>query len=157
MEHEQLSIERSQGRTAHGLQEAPVHFKPTYKYVPKKASVLDKSRAPAWCDRILFGSTGVIDAQVYSSVMSFTQSDHRPVYALLDITAPQDAASTLPTPFTPDNLRTPKLYLGDTFGLLVGALWSAVSLIGGGYDLAGVFVVGCSAIGFLAAYYMAIW
>lgn len=79
MQHDQLTIEREGGRTLHGLTEAPVEFKPTYKYLPRHLSQYDPKRLPAWCDRVLYGSTGQVTSEGYSNVMGFVTSDHKPV------------------------------------------------------------------------------
>lgn len=66
-ENDQLTAERTAGRTLHGLTEMEITFPPTYKYNLDEASplVLDNNdqvnkwnwaphRWPSWCDRILY-------------------------------------------------------------------------------------------------------
>lgn len=88
---DQLARERSSGNTLHTLDEAPVHFPPTYKYSQGQyidpetgamgSSATDvwpedgtepttwhwaKHRVPSWCDRILFSS-------VLTSPLAYTE------------------------------------------------------------------------------------
>lgn len=79
MAHDQLSVEMQNGRTLQGLAEAPVKFKPTYKYLKKHLSQYDPKRVPAWCDRIAYASAGSVTSEGYANVMSFVTSDHKPV------------------------------------------------------------------------------
>ena len=56
---DQLKVEMAAGRTFVHLQEAPITFRPTYKFDKHSAEPLDydsseKRRVPAWTDRILF-------------------------------------------------------------------------------------------------------
>ena len=56
---DQLKLEMAEGRTFVHLQEAPITFRPTYKFDKHSQEPLDydsseKRRVPAWTDRILF-------------------------------------------------------------------------------------------------------
>ena len=56
---DQLKLEMAAGRTFVHLQEAPINFRPTYKFDKHSQEPLDydsseKRRVPAWTDRILF-------------------------------------------------------------------------------------------------------
>ena len=56
---DQLQVEMAAGRAFVHLQEAPITFRPTYKFDKHSAEPLDydsseKRRVPAWTDRILF-------------------------------------------------------------------------------------------------------
>lgn len=87
---DQLTQERRAGAAFRGYDEAPLTFPPTYKYDMGTDSydTSDKMRPPAWTDRILFKSTHAhlgIDAHAYGSAQNVRMSDHRPVYALLDV------------------------------------------------------------------------
>lgn len=89
-EEDQLTWERRAGAGFRGYDEAPLAFPPTYKYDigTDLYDTSEKMRPPAWTDRVLFRSTNAhlgIRAQAYSSVQSIRISDHRPVYALLDL------------------------------------------------------------------------
>ena len=66
-----------------GYAEAPILFRPTYKY-DNGTDTFDsseKQRVPAWTDRILYAGKD-LDLSRYQRAELFT-SDHRPVYALL--------------------------------------------------------------------------
>ena len=59
MLQDQLKLEMAAGRTFVHLQEAPITFRPTYKFDKHSQEPLDydsseKRRVPAWTDRILF-------------------------------------------------------------------------------------------------------
>ena len=90
---DQLNTERAAGRSFHGFVEAPLSFRPTYKFQPGTSSYESrpekKLRAPAWCDRILWrASPGTDPAHVrqlfYGSVDGLQSSDHKPVVALFE-------------------------------------------------------------------------
>eukprot|EP00940_MAST-03C_sp_MAST-3C-sp2_P000451 g451.t1 len=103
-EHDQLNIERNDGRVFQGFHEGPLRFPPTYKMQIGTAKYDQregkKIRAPAWCDRVLWHcraqrtpasqlrrSSSIqkdhVELLAYDSVPSLTYSDHLPVYALL--------------------------------------------------------------------------
>ena len=57
---DQLRAEMAAGRTFTSLQEAPITFRPTYKFnkvEPFDYDSSEKRRVPAWTDRILFRGT----------------------------------------------------------------------------------------------------
>ncbi len=113
-EHDQLNIERGDGRVFQGFSEGELHFPPTYK-MQLGAGIYEeregkKLRAPAWCDRVLWycSHTSDLDASLiqsakhnrrgsssasmqhvqlleYDSVPSLKISDHLPVYAVLSV------------------------------------------------------------------------
>ena len=87
---DQLTLERRTGAVFHGYEEAPLTFPPTYKYDvgTDLYDTSEKMRPPAWTDRVLFRCTNAhlgMDAHAYGSAQSVRLSDHRPVYALLDV------------------------------------------------------------------------
>ncbi|KAG5928569.1 hypothetical protein E4U53_002625 [Claviceps sorghi] len=106
---DQLTRERTAGRTLHGLSEAEVSFPPTYKYkvLPKtRADVDDEDegrvpwifaphRYPSWTDRVLYldlppwilgankpasRPSPRIEILAYDALPVTRSSDHRPVY-----------------------------------------------------------------------------
>lgn len=92
LKRDQLSRERSAGRTMQCLDELPVEFPPTYKYDVDRYSDFTseepetwywaKHRQPSWCDRILFSSylsSGAAKVSSYSCMPIQPTSDHRPV------------------------------------------------------------------------------
>jgi endonuclease/exonuclease/phosphatase family metal-dependent hydrolase len=72
-----------------GFDEAPIGFKPTYKYV-KDEDTLDWSRNPAFCDRILIKQSEevIANCQYYNSHVDLLTSDHRPVTAIFSLEIP---------------------------------------------------------------------
>ncbi|CAJ1389087.1 unnamed protein product [Effrenium voratum] len=78
----------------HSLMEGPVYFPPTYRWMEGQAAY-DFERQPAWCDRVLHSKVSVA-RKSYCALGGFTQSDHRPVCALLEallLAMPQTVAS----------------------------------------------------------------
>eukprot|EP01029_Cantina_marsupialis_P023865 TRINITY_DN6014_c1_g1_i1.p1 TRINITY_DN6014_c1_g1~~TRINITY_DN6014_c1_g1_i1.p1 ORF type:complete len:804 (-),score=195.46 TRINITY_DN6014_c1_g1_i1:140-2551(-) len=87
---DQLLQERVAGRVFSGFHEAVLDFPPTYKY-QIGTSVYEqrpdrKKRAPAWCDRVLYKSTGNsrLNCKSYSCSMTQMKSDHKPVMAVFE-------------------------------------------------------------------------
>ena len=85
LSEDQLTQQVKQGKTLHGLQEAPIDFLPTYKYHPKVDVADDQGpwewashRWPSWCDRVFYSPTQ-IKVHSYQSLPLFATSDHRPV------------------------------------------------------------------------------
>jgi len=68
-----------------GWKEAPIHFKPTYKFVNGTDTWDDsgKQRTPAWCDRVL--AHGPSKVHYYTSATALKFSDHRPILALVSV------------------------------------------------------------------------
>ncbi|KAL7931090.1 phosphatidylinositol polyphosphate phosphatase [Trichoderma chlorosporum] len=109
---DQLTRERTAGRTLHGLSEHPVTFPPTYKYVvdsktppPGSAgSSVDvvkwefaPHRYPGWTDRILYLELpswvgGSIKVRAYDALPVIRTSDHRPVFLRVDVPLVSPAA-----------------------------------------------------------------
>lgn len=91
---DQLNMERAAGRSFHGFIEAPLTFRPTYKFQPGTSLYEQrpdkKLRAPAWCDRILWRASPDMDPRhykqlYYGSVDSLMSSDHKPVHSLVEV------------------------------------------------------------------------
>lgn len=91
IEHDQLNVERAQGRVFQDFEEGPLNFQPTYKYQPgtdlyeKRPD--KKLRAPAWCDRILWlaQEPGHV-AQLNYTRSELNCSDHKPVMSTFLVT-----------------------------------------------------------------------
>jgi phosphatidylinositol-bisphosphatase len=66
--------------------EAPLHFKPTYRFDVGTSNydTSAKKRIPAWCDRILFVPDG-LKCIAYNADFSLMNSDHKPVYASFEV------------------------------------------------------------------------
>lgn len=81
--------------------EAPLNFKPTYKY-DVGTDVYDtssKGRIPSWTDRILYVPRPGVQCLAYNADESVKTSDHRPVYASfsVDIELPAAVVATYAT------------------------------------------------------------
>ncbi|CDH48521.1 domain-containing protein [Lichtheimia corymbifera JMRC:FSU:9682] len=97
---DQLTIERKDGRAFSMFEEGKLNFQPTYKY-DAGTNMYDSSakrRAPAWTDRILWRKDRIqpstrndvtqqptIKLIRYDSCMDMLLSDHKPVYAHMEI------------------------------------------------------------------------
>lgn len=82
--HDQLNMERQEGRVFQGWEEGRLDFPPTYKYQPGTDMYEQrpdkKLRAPAWCDRVLW----LTKDPSYLTQLNYTRSelnvsDHKPV------------------------------------------------------------------------------
>lgn len=95
-EFDQLHIQMANGITFPFYDEMEITFPPTYKF-DNGTDVYDtseKQRIPAWTDRILSLSKGkVLSPKVYNSCRSIKFSDHRPVFAIFEVSV--DALSAL--------------------------------------------------------------
>eukprot|EP01031_Cornospumella_fuschlensis_P027507 gene27507-33224_t len=83
LSNDQLKTSMQAGLSFQKFTEAPLHFKPTYKF-DLNSDVYDsgsKQRIPSWTDRILFVPNDNITCLAYNSDSSIKTSDHRPVYA----------------------------------------------------------------------------
>ena len=89
---DQLNIERLKGNCFHGFSEGDLSFPPTYKYEPGSDRYDrrpdKKTRAPAWCDRVLWragerGAASSVRLLDYRSA-GLLPSDHKPVSALFE-------------------------------------------------------------------------
>lgn len=84
--HDQLYLEKLRKRIFREYKEGKILFGPTYKYNPGTDDwdSSEKSRCPAWCDRILWKGPR-IELLRYDSVMQLRKSDHKPVYAVFKV------------------------------------------------------------------------
>ena len=91
IDHDQLNIERAQGRVFQDFEEGVLMFPPTYKYQPGtdlyEQRPDKKLRAPAWCDRILWlaQEPGHV-AQLNYTRSELNISDHKPVMSTFLVT-----------------------------------------------------------------------
>jgi len=81
--HDQLCKAKHVNSSLIEFTEGPITFDPTYKYDigSDNYDTSKKKRTPAWCDRILFRNTELIDVLCYNRV-NYYQSDHRPIYGI---------------------------------------------------------------------------
>lgn len=102
---DQLTAQRNQGNTLHGLVEEKITFPPTYKFKPSREGEMEdkeerwdwsKRRWPSWTDRILYlplppqteeERKEEIVTHNYTSIPRIMSSDHRPVVLHLSIPA----------------------------------------------------------------------
>lgn len=95
----QLRQAMAQEADLQGFEEGEVTFAPTYKRSPDSVEpgvlLFDRSerRLPGWCDRILWrrGCDVAVTAMEYNSIESALFSDHRPVYAVLQVSPTSSA------------------------------------------------------------------
>ena len=86
LNHDQLTNQMERGETFPYFNEQKIAFLPTYKFDPGTSTydTSDKQRVPSWTDRILTKGSN-IKPIAYNSVSSIKFSDHRPVYALFEV------------------------------------------------------------------------
>eukprot|EP00730_Choanoeca_flexa_P004775 TRINITY_DN11798_c0_g2_i2.p1 TRINITY_DN11798_c0_g2~~TRINITY_DN11798_c0_g2_i2.p1 ORF type:complete len:902 (+),score=169.49 TRINITY_DN11798_c0_g2_i2:96-2801(+) len=95
LDNDQLAEQMRRGAAFLHFEEAPITFRPTYKYDPG-TSVFDtseKQRSPAYTDRVLYytfpgrnSKVIQLDCLEYVSAHEVCISDHKPVRAIFDIT-----------------------------------------------------------------------
>lgn len=83
---DQLYQEKQKKRIFRDYNEGKILFGPTYKYNPGTDDwdSSEKSRCPAWCDRILWKGRRT-ELLKYDCVMQLRKSDHKPVYAVFKV------------------------------------------------------------------------
>ena len=73
----------------HQFKEHPITFGPTFKVKRAVGTTYGAQRTPSYCDRILYYSApdreGQLEVRVYSSNENISTSDHKPVYAIMDV------------------------------------------------------------------------
>ena len=70
------------------MDEAPIKFSPTYKYIIGSYEYDIEKRVPSWCDRIFFKKFSNVECLAYNKCL-LTISDHQPIYALFKIKVEQ--------------------------------------------------------------------
>lgn len=83
--HDQLHKQMSDGESFPFYEEMDIDFDPTYKF-DKNTDTYDtseKSRIPAWTDRIL-SKGSVLEQKAYQSIKTVKFSDHRPVFGIFE-------------------------------------------------------------------------
>lgn len=80
--NDQLRIAQASGEAFVGYTEAPLNFRPTYKFEigADDYDTSSKRRIPSWTDRILFMPNGM-QCIAYNADTNIRTSDHRPVFA----------------------------------------------------------------------------
>jgi endonuclease/exonuclease/phosphatase family metal-dependent hydrolase len=86
---DQLTLMIRDGMAFDGFEELKIHFLPSYKWRPggDALDMRSQKHVPAWTDRILFRSQTRPPAEAlrYDMHLGLKQSDHRPVFACLNI------------------------------------------------------------------------
>ncbi|KDQ17928.1 hypothetical protein BOTBODRAFT_63676 [Botryobasidium botryosum FD-172 SS1] len=164
---DELSLKRKEGVVLAGMNEGEFwKFPCSYKFIVGEENAYSKKRFPAWTDRIFYAThASTITPLIYTTIHSYTTSDHKPITALLFIPSPPTPTSpTSPpllqhpgTPFAPASALTyySTRATGKTLDLLVGWIWYMLRVIGIGHAGVGVgnFVLGLGAI----AWWKALW
>lgn len=84
--YDQLYTKKSLNLELMQLQELPVKFPPTYKYLINSNDYdFKKKRIPSWCDRILFNGNGKVKGLEYNHVEMFRESDHKPIFGIYKV------------------------------------------------------------------------
>lgn len=95
-QYDQLKVQKDSGNVFHNYIEGDITFPPTYKYdlFSEDYDTSEKCRAPAWTDRILWKRRCHLDEIpddwnngniVFYGRAELKQSDHRPVFGVIDI------------------------------------------------------------------------
>ncbi|KAG8971483.1 hypothetical protein FRC05_011056 [Tulasnella sp. 425] len=160
---DELSTEMQNGTVCNGLHEGDFSsFKPTYKYLLNSETEYSPKRAPAWTDRILFSTasdsptatTSNIKPVIYTSVPSYTTSDHKPVVAILDVPSPLPVSECAfpvlaapPSYLQPATLPNISRYTGKVCAWMIGWVWCVFRFIGMGRAGVGIgnVIIGVSA------------
>ncbi|XP_054164292.1 type II inositol 1,4,5-trisphosphate 5-phosphatase-like [Oppia nitens] len=87
LEHDQLKVQINCKNVFVGYTEGDITYLPTYKYDPGTDNwdSSEKSRPPAWCDRVLWRSKEPTKQLAYRSHPTLLISDHKPVSGLFDV------------------------------------------------------------------------
>ncbi|KAH9952017.1 Endonuclease/exonuclease/phosphatase [Amylocystis lapponica] len=159
---DQLCVERDVNKSAFaGFREGDFwQFKCSYKYQLGEVDKFHLKRVPAWTDRIMYAThtdspdtpqQSSVENHLYTSIPSYTTSDHKPIVALLLLPPPSPTTSTTPILTLPSNyapLPDPranlKRYTGRVLDRVVGYCWWFLTVIGAGSAVFGLsnFVIG---------------
>ncbi|TFK42443.1 Endonuclease/exonuclease/phosphatase [Crucibulum laeve] len=157
-EFDQLTIEKRKRNIFIGLREGDFwKFKCSYKYKLGKVDEYSLKRAPAWTDRVLYTThsdspdspqSSHITNLLYTSIPSYTTSDHKPVVSILLLPPPKQTTPSeklpvlhLPDDYTPtpDPTANIKRYTGRILDRTIGIFWWLFTLLGAGSGLLGLF------------------
>ncbi|PCH37835.1 skeletal muscle/kidney enriched inositol 5-phosphatase [Wolfiporia cocos MD-104 SS10] len=163
-EFDQLYTERDvKGSIFVGFREGDFcRFKCSYKYKLGEVDKFDFKRTPAWTDRIMYTThsdspdtpqESNITNVLYTTIPSYTTSDHKPVVTVLLLPPPSLSPNVTSPPLLrlpptyyprPDPLASLKKYTGRTLDRIIGYCWCLLTLIGAGSAGFGIgnFVMG---------------
>ncbi|KAI0072773.1 skeletal muscle/kidney enriched inositol 5-phosphatase [Panus rudis PR-1116 ss-1] len=162
VEFDQLVQERDQkSRIFVGLREGEFwRFKCTYKYKLGEVDRYDLKRMPAWTDRIMYSTwrddpntpnVSTVTNALYTSIPSYTVSDHKPVVSVLLLppspsrtTYSQPPTLRLPPHFKPqvDPLANVKRYTGRVLDRIIGYTWWLLTILGSGPGIVAMLSIG---------------
>ncbi|KAF5373854.1 hypothetical protein D9758_000676 [Tetrapyrgos nigripes] len=163
---DQLLTERRKNTIFVGLREGEFwKFKCSYKYKLGAVDTYSTKRTPSWTDRILYAThtdredtpeNSNITNILYTSIPSYTTSDHKPIVALLLVPRQKDSSTSNNSPVLrlpafysprPDRRANLKRYVGRTLDRTLGIIWWLLTVIGAGSAAVGLFnfIVGMGA------------
>ncbi|KAJ3571059.1 hypothetical protein NP233_g4003 [Leucocoprinus birnbaumii] len=156
-EYDQLTIEKRKGNVFIALHEGEFwKFKCSYKYKLGQVDKYNLKRMPSWTDRVLYATYNDspedaahsnITNVLYTSIPSYTTSDHKPIVSLLLMPPPSTIKHEsipqirLPASYrpTPDPNAVLKKYFGRCIDRIIGFIWWTLTLLGAGSGVVGVF------------------
>jgi len=158
-EFDQLLLEHRKGTVFVGLHEGQFwRFKCSYKYLLGEVDKYSMKRTPSWTDRVLYAThtdnpdtpdKSNITNLLYTSIPSYTTSDHKPIVCMLLLPPPLPSTSAsfappiirLPKHYTPmpDPRATFKRYTGRILDRIIGICWYILVLLGAGSGAVGIF------------------
>ncbi|KAJ2920889.1 hypothetical protein H1R20_g16202, partial [Candolleomyces eurysporus] len=139
-EFDQLTNEKNKGNVFVGLHEGEFwKFKCSYKYKVGEVDQYSVRRIPSWTDRILYATykdtpdQSAVKNLLYTSIPSYTTSDHKPIITLLLLPPPDTTSSkiipklTLPSSYhpAPDPNASVKRWTGRLLDRFIGVIWKA--------------------------------
>ncbi|TFK76344.1 DNase I-like protein [Pluteus cervinus] len=134
-------------------------FKCSYKYQLGEVDKYSSKRIPSWTDRILYMTSkdapgasrgdSAITNLLYTSIPSYTTSDHKPIVSLLLMPSSTDGTASLITAgrHSVDRHANFKRYSGRLVGRVVGVFWWLLTFLGAGSTTVGTinFLLGLGA------------
>jgi len=163
-EYDQLLVEKRKNSIFQAMFEADFwRFKCTYKFKINSVDQYSSKRMPSWTDRVLYAtytdtpSESRIVPLLYTSIPSYTTSDHKPIVAMLLIPPPPSDFSTTPATipllryspnYRPDPHAKLKRYVGKVVGRGIGVIWFLFVILGLGNAAVGIIntVMGIGAL-----------
>lgn len=132
LEQDQLGRRRREGRTLHLLEEPPVRFAPTYKFVDGEGGGerFSDGRWPSWTDRVLYLPRRGVEVMEYGSVPEYRGSDHKPVFAVFRVGEVQEGEEEFRAPWGVEEEWMAKRELVRRGEVLVGSAMMTAESVG---------------------------
>ncbi|THH14853.1 hypothetical protein EW146_g5539 [Bondarzewia mesenterica] len=156
-EFDQLLIEHRKNTILQGLREGEFwRFQCSYKYNIGDVDRYNIQRPPSWTDRVLYTTytdspdtpdKTAITNLLYTTIPSYTMSDHKPIVSLLLLPATPSLTSfetiprlRLPPNYTPipDRYAVLKRYTGRALDRMIGFIWWFLVIVGAGNAAVGI-------------------